>query len=98
MESQAKLIKDDEERSAFIEKWQKDNHKRGSFDYDYFNAEKPWNKHIANKDHFTGESVIKVDVEHRVIVTLYNNNLCFYYIKEENKPSLYGGYAYGYNL
>lgn len=98
MESQAKLIKDEDERAAFIEKWQKDNHRRGSFDYDYFDAEKPWNKHIANKDYFNGEKVIKVDIEHHVIVTLYNNNLCFYYIKEENKPSLYSKYTYGYNL
>ena len=47
---------------------------------------------------YNGEKVIKVDIEHHVIVTLYNNNLCFYYIKEENKPSLYSKYTYGYNL
>ena len=98
METQAKLIKDDDERAKFINQWQKNNQRRGNFDYDYFCAEKPWDKHIVKKDYFNGELVIKVDVQKRVIVTLYNNDLYFYYIKDETKPSLYGGYAYGYAL
>lgn len=98
METQAKLIKDDDERAKFISQWQKNNQRRGNFDYDYFCAEKPWDKHIVKKDYFNGELVIKVDVQKRVIVTLYNNDLYFYYIKDETKPSLYGGYAYGYQL
>jgi len=98
METQAKLIKDDDERAKFINQWQKNNQRRGNFDYDYFCAEKPWDKHIVKKDYFNGELVIKVDVQKRVIVTLYNNDLYFYYIKDETKPSLYGGYAYGYQL
>lgn len=98
METQAKLIKDDDERAKFISQWQKNNQRRGNFDYDYFCAEKPWDKHIVKKDYFNGELVIKVDVQKRVIVTLYNNDLYFYYINDETKPSLYGGYAYGYQL
>lgn len=98
METQAKLIKDDDERAKFISDWQRSNQRRGNFDYDYFCAEKPWDKHIVKKDYFNGELVIKVDVQKRVIVTLYNNDLYFYYIKDETKPSLYGGYAYGYAL
>lgn len=98
MESQASLIKDEKERAEFISQWHKNNDRRASFDYDYVNADKQWDKHIPKKDLFNGEMVIKVDVQKRVIVTLYNNELYFYYIKDETKPSLYNGYAYGYNL
>ena len=98
MESQASLIKDEKERAEFISQWHKNNDRRASFDYDYVNADKQWDKHIPKKDLFNGEMVIKVDVKKRVIVTLYNNELYFYYIKDETKPSLYNGYAYGYNL
>ena len=98
MESQASLIKDEKERAEFISQWHKNNDRRASFDYDYVNADKQWDKHIPKKDLFNGEMVIKVDAQKRVIVTLYNNELYFYYIKDETKPSLYNGYAYGYNL
>ena len=98
MESQASLIKDDKERAEFISQWHKNNNRRASFDYDYVNADKQWDKHIPKKDLFNGEIVIKVDVQKRVIVTLYNNEVYFYYIKDETKPSLYNGYAYGYKL
>ena len=98
MESQASLIKDEKERDEFISKWHKNNDRRASFDYDYVNADKQWDKHIPKKDLFNGEMVLKVDVQKRVIVTLYNNDVYFYYIKDETKPSLYNGYAYGYNL
>ena len=98
MDSQASLIKDEKERAEFISQWHKNNDRRASFDYDYVNAEKQWDKHIPKKDLFNGEVVIKVDIQKRVIVTLYNNDIYFYYIKDETKPSLYNGYAYGYNL
>ena len=98
MESQASLIKDEKERAEFISQWHKNNDRRASFDYDYVNADKQWDKHIPKKDLFNGEMVIRVDAQKRVIVTLYNNELYFYYIKDETKPSLYNGYAYGYNL
>ena len=99
MEEQAGLIKDEKKRSEFIKKWNDEMRRRASFDWDYYNADKPWDKHIVKKDQWNGEQVIKVDKEKRVIVTYYDQHLYFYYIKEDRKPSLYGNpYTYGYAL
>ena len=99
MEEQAGLIKDEKKRSEFMKKWNDEMRRRASFDWDYYNADKPWDKHIVKKDLWNGEQVIKVDKEKRVIVTYYDQHLYFYYIKEDRKPSLYGNpYTYGYAL
>lgn len=97
-DSAAKLIKSDKERESYIKNWNKEHAKRATFDYDYVSTEKAWDKHIAKKDYWRNEQVIKVDKERRVIVTISGGALSFYYIKQEEIPSLYSKAAYGYNL
>ena len=99
MEKEALLIKDEKKRADYIKQWHKNHERRAYFDWDYFNADKPWDKYRVKKDEFNGETVLKIDKEKRVIVTIYNNSLFFYYIKDDSKPSLYGNSGiYTYNL
>lgn len=99
MEKEVALIKDEKKRADYIKQWHKSHERRAYFDWDYFNADKPWDKYRVKKDEFNGETVLKIDKEKRVIVTIYNNSLFFYYIKDDSKPSLYGNSGiYTYNL
>ena len=100
MEDEVALIKDDKKRAEYMKKWNESQKRRAYFDWDYFNADKPWDKYRVKKDEFNGETVLKVDKERRVIVTVYDHHLFFYYIKDDNKPSLYGNQmgAYAYTL
>jgi broad-specificity NMP kinase len=99
LQDQAAMIKDDKKRSEFVAEWKKAHRRRASFDYEWFDAEKPWNKYIPKKDYFNGERVVAVDTPNKVIVTAYDNRINFYHIEVDNKPSLYGNpYAYGYNV
>ena len=91
-------ISDQKKRAKLLADFHKQTERRASFDYDYYEVDKPWHKYLPGKDYWNGEKVIKIDVEHRVIVTEYMSRLFFYYIKNENRPSLYGGADYGYLL
>ena len=53
-------------------------------------VDKPWNKLIPNKDEFEDSIIVKIDKENKVIVTMEEDSLYFYYIENPDaKPSLY---------
>lgn len=92
--------KDEKEKTELFKQWNQSQQRRAGFDWDYFDADKPWDKYQVKRDQWNGETVLKIDKDRRVIVTVYDNHLYFYYIKDDSKPSLYGhmNAAYAYNL
>ena len=53
-------------------------------------VDKAWDKLIPNKDEFDGETVVAVDREKKVVVTLNESYFGFYFITNpDEKPSLY---------
>lgn len=97
------LCSSEEEREKVREKYEESQNREGCFCWErYEGVEKPWNKYKPG-DYVFGSSdrVVKVDVEHRVIVAEYEEYMYFYYIENPDaKPSLYKhtDLTYGYAL
>lgn len=86
-----KKAKSESEKEKINDAYFEATHRVGDFDtfYDGSSA-KPWNKLTQGKDFFRGSQIIKVDVEHKVIITRDDYWYGFYLIENsDEKPSLY---------
>lgn len=95
LEAKMASLKNQKDKDKLYNNWVEENKRRGDFDYDYIVLEKPWDKHIVGKDVLRGEKVISVYPDKNTIVTVYENDICFYFIKDSMNPSLYTNPFYG---
>ena len=95
METASNDDEKDEIRDAYYEQVRR----RAYFDYEtVYNQDKPWNKLKPGRDTFNGYTVIKVDIDKKVVVTKCGGALEFYFIENPNaKPSLYNS-KFDYSL
>ncbi|MBO7451701.1 MAG: AAA family ATPase [Clostridiales bacterium] len=85
------MCKNDSERKKVIEEFNALSRYEASMDRCTIDdVDKAWDKLIPNKDEFDGETVIAVDREKKVVVTLNESYFGFYFITNpDEKPSLY---------